>query len=78
MPNGTAVSRLFPALRAGAWADEPVVRRAYGRAFWGVPERHFEGGGRRLYIFSPGRLLACSIQETSWPKSRSSSSWMSK
>ncbi len=37
-------------------------------------DRHFEGGGRRLYIFSPGRLLACSIQETSWSSSRSSSS----
>jgi hypothetical protein len=41
------------------------------RAYFG---RIFEGGGRRLYIFSPGRLLACSIQETTWSSSRSSSS----
>jgi hypothetical protein len=42
---------------------------------WKLParDRHFEGGGRRLYIFSPGRLLACSIQETSWSSSSSSS-----
>ena len=58
--------------------------RAHGRpAHFGAPhqvdlkpcerDRHFEGG-RDGYIFSPGRLLACSIQETSWPSVRSSSS----
>jgi hypothetical protein len=36
-------------------------------------DRHFGGGGDG-YIFSPGRLLACSIQEMSWPSVRSSSS----
>jgi catechol 2,3-dioxygenase-like lactoylglutathione lyase family enzyme len=30
------------------------------------------------YIFSPGRMLACSIQATSWSSSSSSSSWMSR
>ena len=30
------------------------------------------------HIRSPGRLLACSIQDTSWSSSRSSSSWMSR
>ena len=29
------------------------------------PVRHVDGGGRRLYIFSPGKLAACSIHETS-------------
>ena len=38
------------------------------------PQPALRGRWLALYNFSPGRLLACSIQETSWSSSRSSSS----
>ena len=59
--------------------EEPVVEvwgAFVGRQFvtMAIPLdlRRFPPGP--LYSFSPGRLLACSIHETSWSSSRSSSS----
>jgi hypothetical protein len=60
--------RVHQSLRDAAFMGRSRSRKLPAR------DRHFESGGRRLYIFSPGNLLACSIQETSWSSSRSSSS----
>ena len=57
-----------------ARADAREHRRLRLRAHRRRDGPHRRAGHRRLYIFSPGRLLACSIQETSWSSSRSSSS----